>query len=467
MTLLVRSSEFPTVVRDDWTPTLLVAAVGLIALLVAFAPTWLSMAKVWGSSETFGHGFLVAPITAWLVWRHRKALAMQAPQPSWFGVVALAACCLVLMAADLASINVVAHYAVTAMLVALVIAMAGWRVAAAIMFPLAFLFFMVPAGEAINPPLMEDTANPTIWAVQASGIPVFRDGLHFTLPTGRWSVIEACSGLRYVLASSMLGVLFAFLNFERWHKRVAFFLVSIGVAIVANWMRTYLIVMVGHFSNMRLGSGDDHVVYGWVFFGITMSTLFWMSARWRDASKVPAGGACMQGSESPVVAPYAPIKSRRARRSIPLAVLATVAVKYGALSAMRDVTPIAEFMNRALRVLGGLQSGPFVPGPLSVEPQFEGARAVVKGTLDPVHQTEVYLAYFARQEEGAKTIAFGNTVIADTTKSWETVSHQDIQPAGASAITIREWRLRQANRERLVWSRYTVGGTSVASEYKG
>jgi len=370
------------------------------------------------------------------------------------------------MAADLASINVVAHYAVTAMLVALVIAMAGWRVAAAIAFPLAFLFFMVPAGEALNPPLMEGTANATIWAVHASGIPVFREGLHFTLPTGRWSVVEACSGLRYVLASSMLGALFAYLNFDRWPKRLAFFLASIGVAIVANWMRAYLIVMVGHFSNMKYGTGDDHVVYGWVFFGITMFALFWMGARWRDTEAIPASAPRIPESVSSVDALYAPLRSRGARRSILLAALATVAVTYGALSALRDVTPIADFKDRALKVLGGLQSGPFVPGSLSVEPQFEGARAVVKGTLDPVHQTEVYLAYFARQEEGAEMIAFGNTVIADTNKSWETESHQDIQPAGAGAITVREWRLRQAGRERLVWSWYTVGGISVASEYK-
>jgi hypothetical protein len=89
---LLRSSEFSTGVRDDWTPTLLAAGVGLIALLLAFAPTWLSMAYVWSSSETFGHGFVVAPIAAWLVWRRRTDIAQLVPRPSWLGVLAATAC---------------------------------------------------------------------------------------------------------------------------------------------------------------------------------------------------------------------------------------------------------------------------------------------------------------------------------------------------------------------------------------
>jgi len=88
---LLRSSEFSTGVRDDWIPTLPEAGVGLIALLLTFAPTWLSMAHVWSGSEAFGHGFLVAPIAARLVWRRRTDIAKLVPRPSWLGVQATSA----------------------------------------------------------------------------------------------------------------------------------------------------------------------------------------------------------------------------------------------------------------------------------------------------------------------------------------------------------------------------------------
>ena len=39
---------------------------------------------------------------------------------------------------------------------------------------------------------------------------------------------------------------------------------------MANWLRAYMIVMLGHLSGNRLAVGVDHIIYGWVFFGIIM-----------------------------------------------------------------------------------------------------------------------------------------------------------------------------------------------------
>ena len=96
---------------------------------------------------------------------------------------------------------VVQQYAFVAMVPAAVVALLGRRVGMALAFPLAFLFFAVPTGEALVPRLMNWTADFTIGALRLSGIPVYREGNFFSLPTGRWAVVEACSGLRYVIAS--------------------------------------------------------------------------------------------------------------------------------------------------------------------------------------------------------------------------------------------------------------------------
>ncbi len=94
-----------------------------------------------------------------------------------------------------------------------------------ILYPLAFLFFAVPAGDFLMPTLMDHTADFTVMALRLSGVPVFREGNYFTIPSGNWSVVEACSGLRYLIASITLGVLFAYLNYRarvascRVHRR--------------------------------------------------------------------------------------------------------------------------------------------------------------------------------------------------------------------------------------------------------
>ena len=90
----------------------------------------------------------------------------------------------------------------------------GTGVARAILFPLMFLFFSVPFGEFMVPRMMDWTANFVVWALQVTGVPVHREGLQFVIPSGNWAVIDECSGIRYLMASFMVGALFAYLNYR-------------------------------------------------------------------------------------------------------------------------------------------------------------------------------------------------------------------------------------------------------------
>ena len=125
----------------------------------------------------------------------------------------------------------------------------------------------MPFGEFLLPVLMEYTANFTVTALRLSGIPVYREGLQFVIPSGSWSVVEACSGVRYLIASFMIGTLFAYLNYRSTRRRLVFMGVSIVVPILANWLRAYMIVMLGHLSGNTIAVGVDHLIYGWLFFG--------------------------------------------------------------------------------------------------------------------------------------------------------------------------------------------------------
>jgi exosortase len=148
--------------------------------------------------------------------------------------------------ADRVVVNAAAQFAFTGMLVAGVPAILGWAVARQILFPLAFLFFAVPFGEFMTPFLMQATADFTVGALRFTGIPVYREGQQFVIPTGRWSVIEACSGIRYLMASFMVGSLFAYLNYRSAWKRALFAIAALVVPVLANWLRAYIIVMLGH-----------------------------------------------------------------------------------------------------------------------------------------------------------------------------------------------------------------------------
>ncbi len=270
-------------------PALLLAAV----LLLLFRDTAAAMVTIWNRSDTFAHAFLVPPISVWLIWRRRGTLAGLPMQPAPGVLLPMAAACAMWLLGELAGVNAATQLALVALLVLSVPLVFGWTVARALTFPRLFLFFAVPIGEFMVPTMMGWTADFAAMAVRLSGVPIYREGLQFVIPSGTWSVVEACSGVRYLIASFMVGTLFAYLNFQSPWRRALFMVASLLVPIAANWVRAYLIVMIGHLSSNRLAAGVDHIIYGWVFFGLVIGTMFMIGARYAepDAPVVASGGA--------------------------------------------------------------------------------------------------------------------------------------------------------------------------------
>lgn len=287
----------PGNVPKYWRTPLLALFVFLAIFFVCFWRSWASLVNIWSNSNTFTHCFLVFPASLWLVWSQKERYVSLHPQPSYFGVAALFLFGLGWLLAQLARVSVVGQFALVGMLIALIWSVLGSRIAESMLFPLCFLFLMVPFGEDFVPYLMEYTATFVVSMLRLSGVSVYRDGFQFTLVTGNWSVVEACSGIRYLIASFTLGLIYAYLNYTSYLKRLVFVVVSILLPILANGMRAYMIVMIGHLSDMKLATGIDHIVYGWVFFGFVMLILFYVGSFWVDyPDKGQAATSQIQGS---------------------------------------------------------------------------------------------------------------------------------------------------------------------------
>ncbi len=278
----VSQTSLPVSATFDWRLVSFVTISACVLLLLMFWQTSYSMVEIWYRSETFAHGFFIFPITIWLIWRKRHDIAALTPSINGWGLPILFVLGFVWFIADAVDINVVRQAALIAMLPVTVFTLLGWRVTWTIAFPLVFLMFAVPVGEGLIPPLMEFTADFTVGMVQLTGIPVYREGTFFELPSGNWSVVEGCSGVRYLIASVTLGCLYAYLTYVSYVKRTLFIIFAIVMPIIANGMRAFIIVMLGHFSDMKVATGADHLVYGWVFFGIVIAIMFFIGSFWRE-----------------------------------------------------------------------------------------------------------------------------------------------------------------------------------------
>ncbi|MCP4266168.1 MAG: exosortase A [Candidatus Brocadiaceae bacterium] len=265
-----------------WHFHLFLLSITLLVTIIAFYHTAQSIVGIWYRSETFAHGFLIIPIVIWLIFEKRKTLALTSPSFDKTVFLIIPIISVIWLLSRLVGVAVVEQFAFVSIIILQIWALLGRDVFKIILFPVLFLFFSIPVGEDLVQPMIEFTADFTVGLLRLTGIPVFREGTFFSLPSGNWSVVEACSGVRYLIASVTLGVLYAYLTYQKLYKRIIFIAFSILIPIIANGLRAFLIVMIGHFSGMKLATGVDHIIYGWVFFGIVISIMFIIGAWWRD-----------------------------------------------------------------------------------------------------------------------------------------------------------------------------------------
>ncbi len=449
-----------------WRAALLALSLVLASILALYADTLGAMVTIWYRSETFTHAFVVPPIVLWLVWRRRQEIALIAPRPALWVLFAIAGVALFWLLGDLVAVNAVTQLAVTAMLVLAVPALLGIPVALAIAFPLIFLFFAVPIGEFLMPLLMEWTADFTVAALRLSGIPVVREGLQFVIPSGSWSVVEACSGVRYLIASLTVGTLFAYLNYQSTQRRVLFIIVSALVPIVANWLRAYMIVLLGHLSGNTLAVGVDHLIYGWAFFGVVIMLMFLIGARWSEPEKPLAVGDSRSPTQSTAL-------SGSRLWIATFGMLAIVALPVVARWAIeRDsVSGAPQFIAPAALAPGWQVADASLIG---FKPSFQNPSAEIHTSYKNAAQVVgLYLGFYRQQDYSRKLVSSENVLVISKDPVWSRVAGSTrLATFGQRQATVRAAELRSLpvggsdrSGRLVVWQIYWINGTLTANDY--
>jgi len=284
----------------------------LAALIVGlcFAPSLPALWHQWWDSGTFNHCLIVIPAAVWLVWEKERAfipyeavvlsstagnfLGMSRSQlMRWFPHAGLFGLATIWLVGRLLSISVVEQGALVAAIPTLAWAVNGNAWARRNRFALLFCLLATPVGEFLVPPLMELTATITVALVRLCGIPVLRDGMQLTMASGDFVVAEACSGIRYLIATVTLGLLFAHLTYRSLNRKLWFMLAAVLMPLVANGLRAWMMVMIAHFTDLQYATGFDHLVYGWLFFGIVIVVLFFVGSLFQESG----ASSLLQGAD--------------------------------------------------------------------------------------------------------------------------------------------------------------------------
>jgi EpsI family protein len=302
-------------------------------------------------------------------------------------------------------------------------------------------------------PLQDITAHFAVHALNLTGVPVLMNGRELVTPSATWMVEQACSGVKFFIACTALGCMFAWLMFSRWWKRVGFVVLAIVAPIIANGLRVYFTILIGETWGVQYASGTDHMIFGWQFFGTVLVLLLLVGWFFRD--RLVAG-------EKPVPS-HAPVGGSR-MLLWPVALVLLVAGPLAAAGITHAPAP------EAVQLSPPSLAGWSAPEALGSDwrPSFQGAagqfrfgyRSRVGGaTVEVFHAV-----YTGKPRRGHNLITYGNNVYDPDQSQILASAKRRVELADGSAITVRELRLvGEVIQPRLVWYWYCVDTRCSAS----
>jgi exosortase A len=279
----VGSSEAGTGVAGTKAGTALSATTwaGLLALAVALAGLYWNviphLVEQWKDEEDYTHGFLILPLALYFVWEGRERLRALVPKPSLLGAGLLAVGLLTLLVGSIGAELFLQRFSLLLVLAGLVWLMLGTAFLRELVFPLAFLIFMIPLPaivmNAIAFPLQLFAAQSATFCLESAGVPVLREGNTIVLSNTTLEVVEACSGIRSLQALLALGAVYGYFTQKAVWKRWALLALSIPIAIAANAFRVAGTGFLAYFVGAETAHGFYHSFAGWIVFAVAFVLL--------------------------------------------------------------------------------------------------------------------------------------------------------------------------------------------------
>jgi exosortase len=244
-----------------------IGAITLLALL------WLMLCRQlsgeWSVNEQYNYGWFVpffALYLFWLRWQDRPPPEISNPKfqvrNNWIAALLAIPAFLLLLPVRLFEIanpewRLLAwtHAAAVVTLTLLFIWYAGggsWLRHFA--FPVAFIFVAVPWPTAVEVPviqgLMRMVAHVAAETAMLLGIPAQVEGNLIRVTNGLVGINEACSGIRSLQTSLMIGLLFGELKRFSVSRRLALVGGAVAIALFANLLRAIFLVQVAAMKNV-------------------------------------------------------------------------------------------------------------------------------------------------------------------------------------------------------------------------
>ena len=204
-------------------------------------------------------------------------LFRSSPDGSWLGLPVLLAGAAALLLGDLGAENFLMRSSLIVVLAGLALFHLGRDIFRLLVFPLLFLFFMVPLPAtllyAMAAPLQNLAARNAAWTLDGLGVPVLLDGNIIHLTRQSLGVAEACSGVRSLISVLSVAVGWAALTLPGFWGRAVFVAAVVPITILANALRVVTTGLIGQWLGVEYAQGFFHTFSSWLVFVVAFGCL--------------------------------------------------------------------------------------------------------------------------------------------------------------------------------------------------
>mgnify|MGYP000091333180 CR=1 FL=1 len=435
-----------------WHRPLQFLAASWAVLLLVFWRDAADMVDIWWNASTFNHCLLIVPILVWLVLQRKDELAELRPTAWWPALAWFSAGAGGWLLGEAAGVALARQAGLVMMLQGSAATMLGPQVTRGLLFPLFYMFFLVPLGEEFVPALQTLTAKMCMILLGWTGIPAHIDGIFITTPGGYFKVAEACSGVKFLVAMVAYGALVANLCFKSWYRRAAFMALAVTVPILANGLRAFGTIYIAEHTGIEFAESWDHVFYGWVFFAIVLALV--MAIGWRFFDREPQDAAFdpkkLSAPRNGVISEKIALPAMATVAAIPLLWSALVMDRASDIPASIELPQVA-----------GWEIVPYEPS-ADWKPRFDGGSHYLFGRYRNASgaKVDLFAVVYDRQEEGREIVGFGQGAVDPETEWAWTENMADPENGKAERIKAPGPVVRD------VLSFYRVNGSTTGSATK-
>ena len=431
---------------------LLVLGVLLLLTVALFWPSITALAEIWSDPHrrTYQHGYVIAALVLWLIFRERHRIAAADPRPAPVVLLLALAGGVAWAVAWNAGLQIVHFLLWPAILWAAATAVLGLPAGRILLMPVAILYFAMPIWDALTPMLQSVTVLANKFMAALIGMPVLIEGNYIHIPEGSFEIAGGCSGLNYLIVGLAIAALLGEVNGDRPRRRLLLIAISGALALFSNWLRVFIIIYAGHVSDMtHYLVRVDHYNFGWVLYAFVLALFFYI------ARKLPAAAS----AEEPVAAePPRPA----ARFRVGLMLAAAISIAVGPLLAGRIQWFNADAATQQAVGLGhlelpGASQWNALPAIGSWVPVFPGADAesLVEFSQGDARVT-VYTATYRRQVQGRELVGHDSRVEGHDAGSLTAIGTR--LAVAEPAIEAMEAEFRSTGGARSVlWWTYRIG----------